>query len=52
MQLVLLPVLRRLLGNIVVITGISSVAAIKWIKLLQTSVLISKYGSQGGEVYS
>lgn len=51
MQLILLPVLHRLLANIVIIIGISSVAAIKWIKLLQTSVLIFKYGSQGEEVY-
>lgn len=43
--------IHKLLGNNVIITGISSVAAIKWIKLLQTAVLISKYGSQGGEVH-
>lgn len=29
---------------------ISSVAAIKWFKLLQVSLLIFKYGSQGEEV--
>lgn len=51
MQLILLPVLHKLLGNIVIIIGLSFVAAIKWIKLLQTSVLISIYGLQGEEVY-